>query len=335
MFVSFKPKARLKPLLPSSLVLKPLLLASTITLVNGCGSNIDETSVQSRINTEGVIALIGPYEVTETNLLNEMNKRGVSRETLNIDSFLNSLIDRHAAVIKLKELGLDKDPEFIAKYQKLALNTLKTRFQREANSYLIVSAQEIEDYYYTNQDQFEQPEKSRVSIIEIRNQYGSNINRAKAKLNDVWEAVQKTPKYSIDKEFSRLAAQHSDHRASRYRGGDIGYLINENSPLWPKEFVDRIFELNADSLAKIETDSDRYFIVKIDEYSPRAIRPLQAVENKIKRIIGTRKQQELQALVSSQIREGIDIQVMTQQIQNLAINDDIQDSSSIPAPNLN
>lgn len=283
-----------------------------------------------------MVATVGTTTISAEELLAEAQRHGVPPTKSAMSSLLQALVDKHAAVDKIKELGLDKDPEFASKYQQLALTTLQAKYQQELSDLMKISEQEVESYYENNLDKFTQPERIRLELIEIASRYGSDPKEAETKAKSIWQQLQDTASDNQVDLFHQLAAKHSDHRASRYRGGDIGYILNKDNERWPKPLVEKAFSMKVGEQAMIESAPGHHYIISVVERLPAYTNTLADSSRKITHILGAQKLQQLKATISAKIREGMPIEIHEARLESLNLDSPLPNRrQGPPGPALN
>ncbi len=127
---------------------------------------------------------------------------------------------------------------------------------------------EIKEFYEENKTAFVSPEMVRFKhiFIDTRN-LRTEAERAKARKRA----------YEIYKElengasFDDLVLKYSDDKASRYNGGDFGYLRRDDlarKQLLGKSFFEEVFNLKVGQISGVLKSNIGYHIVKIEEKIP-------------------------------------------------------------------
>jgi parvulin-like peptidyl-prolyl isomerase len=148
-----------------------------------------------------------------------------------------------------------------------------------------VTDEEVETYYRAHPDEFTNAKKVRAAVIRItvparasdekKAQLAKRAEAARA------EALGLNP---ATRSFGPVAVRYSDHQATRYRGGDTGWLaIGKLDRRWPEEVNKAIFALSeAGKVGPVITTADGHYIVKLMETRDSAPQPLAAVKAQIR-----------------------------------------------------
>jgi EpsD family peptidyl-prolyl cis-trans isomerase len=124
---------------------------------------------------------------------------------------VDELVKKELLYAEVKKKGLDKDPDFIKKFEEAKKNALISRLlenevQKKSPQ---VTEKEIRDYYDSHKEDFIVPTSVRISRIVVKNEEDAK---------KVYERLQK------GEDFKKVAAEMSIDTKSAKSGGDIGYL---------------------------------------------------------------------------------------------------------------
>jgi parvulin-like peptidyl-prolyl isomerase len=167
---------------------------------------------------------------------------------------------------------------------------------------LQVTEGEIEDYYHDHVGEFTAPESAHAAVIfvavppDASDDQRQTLQQRVQKAHDLAAAKPGAPN------FADLAAQYSDDADTRSQGGDIGW-VNEGqeSPRWEKAVMTSIFDLdNPGQVSSVIATASGFYIVKLLEDRPAAVRPLPEVHNAIRQqLIRTARQQRAAKLYAA------------------------------------
>lgn len=144
--------------------------------------------------------------------------------------------------------GLTRDPAIVAKIEDFARNLYRNSLLLSLKEGQIpVSDEEAKKYYLEHEDEFIQPERVRVSLIQLPPDKEKEIT-----------AIHRELKAGQD--FSALAKARSRH-PSAAGGGDLGFLTRKNY----KEITDVAFTLKAGEISKPFKTPSGWSIVKVHE----------------------------------------------------------------------
>ena len=306
----------------------------SVGLVQGC-DNANDIHDEPRPSTahELPVAMVSGVVITQQRLLAEAYSKGIALSEVNLKKLLGTMIDKQAATQKVETLGLDKDPEFVTKYQQLAYNSLQRQFEADSEDLLDISQTEIAAFYRNNQEKFRKPAKAQLAIIELAPLYGSDPSLLNSKAQSIWDELHQVDVDIRPQLFIKLAEKHSTHRASRYRGGSIGYISELQDQQWPKELINLGLTLPVGEFSELSADN-KIYIIHVKDRLPETIATLEEATPRIKRILGAQKYQDLQDHISRKIRDGLVIETNSENLKSLATVTKQDDSRGFSTPPL-
>lgn len=264
-----------------------------------------------------VVASIDGHRITSEQLLAEARHRGLPAQDKVLVSLLDGMIDREAAAIKAEDLALMDDPEFLRAYQTLVLETLTRRYQVEGEKKLTVTDADIENAYAQDKALYTVPERVRVSIIAF--EVGAHRDTQWAVASDSLRQLRETTPEMRITLFHSLAVKYSAHRASRYRGGDIGYLSRNEKTEWPNAMLDAVFALDeAGDLADLVDTGDYVYIVQLVSREAEYLQPLSAVRDSIRQRLMTQQFDAMRKQIKASIRDDIAIETFPEAISGIS-----------------
>jgi parvulin-like peptidyl-prolyl isomerase len=165
----------------------------------------------------------------------------------------NLLIEKEAGA-----RGLTKDPAIVAKIEDFARNLYRSSLLSSLKEGQIpVSDEEAKKYFLEHEEEFIQPDRVHVSLIQVDLDNEKDIN-----------AIYKELKAGQD--FAGLAKARSRH-ASAARGGDLGFLTRKQY----KELTEVAFTMKAGDISKPFKSSSTWSIIRVHELVKKQEIPLE------------------------------------------------------------
>ena len=134
-----------------------------------------------------------------------------------------------------------------------------------------ISAQDVEQHYKENQQQFSTPEQVRASHILFKLE-----GKDEAAVRKQAEAVLARAK--VGEDFGKLANQYTDEEVGKTRGGDLDFFGRGQMA---KEFEEAAFALKPGQISDIVKTQFGLHIIKTTDHKPAATRPLEEVKAQI------------------------------------------------------
>jgi peptidyl-prolyl cis-trans isomerase C len=137
-----------------------------------------------------------------------------------------------------------------------------------------VSNEEAMEFYNTNSENFQLPERIKASHILIAISSEDSLDKREEKRNRL-SRLKKEIENGAD--FSELAHKHSDCK-SKSRRGDLGFFKRGKMV---KPFEDAAFNLKVGEVSEIVETIYGYHLIKLTDYKPAQIVPFEQVQDKI------------------------------------------------------
>jgi parvulin-like peptidyl-prolyl isomerase len=149
---------------------------------------------------------------------------------------------------------------------------------------LQVTEGEIQDYYHGHIGQFTSPEAAHGAVIFVAVPQNVSEDQRQVLLQRAQKAHELAAAKPGAPNFADLAAQYSDDADTRSQGGDIGWVSEgEDNPRWEKAVMTAVFDLdNPGQVSAVITTGAGFYIVKLLEDRPAAVRGLPEVHNTIR-----------------------------------------------------
>lgn len=134
--------------------------------------------------------------------------------------------------------------------------------------------------------------------------------------------------------FARLAQQYSEDQATRYRGGDAGWISAESTNAhWPAAVVEAASALVApgDFASVVETENGLY-IARLIQKRSASRRPLEEVREGIRYLITREKQQQTERRFYEQLSAGVPININRGLLESISVPSNSVSSTPSPLP---
>lgn len=272
----------------------------------GPGSGL-EPSESARI-----LARVGDRTISEPQFVAELERRSGRLNPSDApnavrDRVLSDLIDREAQLSRAKKIGLYEDVDVQRDFEQLLLQRLSVAEVEPQLAKLEVSAGEVEVYFAAHEDEFATRERVRVAIVELERSPLASAERKADQRHEaagLLEKAQALPAGFYG--FGPIALGHSSHRASRYKGGDVGWLVRgEFRHGFDRELLEAAYALDEPGeFGPVVESENALYLVRLLEVEPRSILPLERVENAIRQRLLQQKRAETSKNWVAELREA-------------------------------
>lgn len=273
-----------------------------------------------------VIATVGSTPITVTALQAELRRRSSGGSAGKTDPqtrqrALEDLIQAEAMYQKALAAGYAQDPQIMA-----ALKTaIITKYQEDQLAKLPpvqLSNAELTNYYQQHPERFGMPEKFRAAIIELRlPQNATAEKRAEAIARATAIRQEALAVANSAEAFGALAQQYSEDQATRYRGGDLGWLAAgaTNTGL-PSEVIQAVANLNQPrAISPVIETGPALYLVKLVERKPAALRPFGAVQDGVAFQLTRERERQREQQLNASATQGLSIHIDQARLEQVAV----------------
>ena len=309
--------------------------------VLSCGRQGDlsskSRSAGGQLSQDAVLAVVGGEHITVADFEAELNRRmrnsGMHYQTDGQKrALLNEMIQFKMLLQRAKAAGYNHDPELLARFDRLVVGKFKEdHLANNGERAATVSEEDARRFYQQNQEQYATGESVHAAIIYFQSSPKATSEKraeARARAEVVLEQAQRTDQAG----FIGLAQRYSDDQATRYSGGDIGWLSrNKDSGRWGKQFADAAFAIrDAGGFAPLVETPQGFYIIRLIEKKPPGVRPFSEVKDAIAYRLTREWQQKQQDDFFEEMKEGVKIESHPSLLENISAPARISDQS-LPA----
>ncbi len=267
---------------------------------------------------EGTIAVVGAETISVEQFRAEMERRahGLPGQFVTPEqrrALLDEMIEHRALVAAARAEGFDRRLDVVAAFEKILVARYRQdRLEPELDS-ATVDDWEVESFYEQHKYDYAVPERYRAAIIRI--------GLPKTATEDDWKAAERRAELALDEareldpgttHFGPVAVRYSEDRASRYRGGVIGWLTRDlaHRSSWPPEVVEAIFALEQPGqIAPMLRAEDGLYLIRLVDREEQRTRSLTALEDGFRNQILRAKRRELHDGFIESLLSGIGLRV--------------------------
>jgi len=222
---------------------------------------------------------------------------------------LGEMIAFEVVLAKAKAAGYDRTPAMQTQVDRLIV----TRFQEEQFAARSPPATpdeaQLRAYYQGHQEQFTIPARVRAGLIQFHSSSKATAGK-RAELRQRAEAVLEEARKADSAAFTSLAQKHSDDQATRYQGGDTGWVRTGDDALpWPVAVTEAAAALSrsGDCAQLVETPTG-FYIVRLLEKQAGGVRAFDDVKEAIAYQIAQQQREQRQQVFLEEMQRGIRIE---------------------------
>lgn len=297
-----------------------------VVLFSGCSRTVRPDS--------DVVAKIGSREIRKSEFEAWLQRRASGNDPKEKTALLNEMLDHLALVEHAKGLGLDRDPDLLRSWDNMLVAKLReVQLEPQLTNIQPTEAQ-IRSHYESNQAGFTEPAIRRGAILftelpakvspDERSRLHQRLVEARAR------AVAPSTNGPAVRGFGPLAVEYSEDQATRYRGGDFGWVrAGRGDARFDREVIDQLFALSQPGdISDILETKRGFYLVKLMESQSERVKPLAAVKEAIRyqllqqnrSLAETRWKQAARAAVPTEIRPEVLASISVPQASSLSTN---------------
>ncbi len=258
---------------------------------------IGAASAQQPAAGDAVIGKMGNVEVKTSDVRRIIDaqppevRKQIAGGIPELDRLVRNELVRQALLAEAKAKGLDKKPDVVlimdrAREQALLQVYMNDVARPPAN---FPSEEDVKQAYEANKAQLAVPAQFELAQIFVSSPEGADkavATRAQKKAADVAAKAQVK-----GADFAKLAKENSEHKDTAPKGGDLGWL--PENQIFPEIRVAVVKMEKGDVSGPIRSASG-WHIVKLVDKRPAGIRPLSEVQEAIVNQLRMRRAQEIE-----------------------------------------
>jgi hypothetical protein len=274
---------------------------------------------QASTARDDVLAVVGDERITAADFEREMSRRSAE----NRGDVLEWMIRHKAALVQARAAGFDREPDMVALVEQLIVTRfLEARHAAESESDPVISEEEIARFHQDHPERFRKPAAVRAGVIWLRSSARADgENRAEQRARAM--AILDQARGAEPDAYVMLVRQYSEDQATRYSGGDTGWLQADDSlPAHDAALRAAAATLeNPGDVAPLLESADGFRIVRLTERRAGGIRPLGEVRESIRYELLQSARAALQNAFFEKLKAGVRIEINQPLLQNLALPD--------------
>ncbi|MEO5332989.1 MAG: peptidyl-prolyl cis-trans isomerase [Magnetococcus sp. YQC-5] len=243
-----------------------------------------------------IVARVGPRVITFERFEQEMVRRGTQSGNLDKKKVLEELVEREMLLVQALEQGVDSDPEVIKNYHNLLIGSLKKKLLTPQLDSVIASDAEISTYYNAHIEEYTHPPTVHFALLFLST-HAKMDDEQRTQVKARMQEARKEALLLSEKEhgFGPLAIHYSEDQATRYTGGDIGWLHKGRATRWEAPVVDAGFALSGNNqVSEVIATNQGVYLVKRIQAKEGMVQPLAEVSSRIRHKLVLEKGQGVQ-----------------------------------------
>lgn len=273
------------------------------------------------------VARIDDSYISSDAFIDEMRRRGGERLGQFQDmeqkrQLLDDMVYRAALVKAAENAGLTDQPELRRTLDQVVSNRYLRDTLRQSQRELVVSDEEVAQYYQEHADEYLIPARKRVALLKISVSSDAGEPAWNEAMARMAEARVKTMALEISvPHFGSLAREVSDDVASRYRGGVVGWIAEGRSDRYnyDRKVLDAVRELDEPgALSDVLRGQDGVYLVRLVESEPGQSRSLGQLASGIRQRLLRDRLEAAEQTFRQQLMREVGVQVRESALASIA-----------------
>ncbi len=287
-----------------------LALLAMVPALSACGPNSKaEAKNPPPPEQAGALLRVGSLTIYQTDLDYQLKEsHGGRGDAVTRQQALDELTGRARSSQAALDAGLDRDPAVRAEIGRVLANRLKetTLVPRLKELSAPVPEARLREIYAAEAARFFSNEKRRVAVLWLNpngdpqreKQYADKLASARD-----WVANNSDLKGHPDQGFGVLGVDYSEHQASRYKGGVVGWFERDGgADRWTKALAEIAYSLNAaGEVSTVISRPEGVFLVRLMALQAAVRRPFDSVTSELETLERQRLRQNAEAEFESSI----------------------------------
>lgn len=231
---------------------------------------------------------------------------------------LDEFIVFEAAYARAREAGFDQTPAFRERLRRLIATAYLEEREAAQGPEAVFAEPELAAFHAAHPERYTVPARVRASLLHLRWPSGATPESRGATRH---LAGRLRDEARTDEDFARLARRHSDDRASRAQGGDLGWLGEPAiAVILPPEVGAELARLRATGeVTPIVETSDGLHLVRLTGREPARLRPLAEVRELVRHHAARDREEQRRQALHAALKQGLDIEINPAALAELAV----------------
>jgi peptidyl-prolyl cis-trans isomerase C len=286
------------------------LIALTLAGFAGCSRNSTperSDKAPAQLSPTG-LARVGQVIITRHGFEQEWQRRADLRGK---EELLQEMIRFESLLAKARAAGVDRDPEVVAAFHRMVVGRFQEQeLARRGMDSISISEAEVRFAYSNQMEKFTTPAQVRLRVIYCKTSPKADPGK-RDELRQRARHLWKQGGDADDDGFRQLALQHSDDQATRYAGGDSGWIDpTDGDSRWNSAVRKAAASLSRPGeVAPLIETHDGFHIVRLIGTRPANVRPFEQVRDGLEHQLRAEKARQLRDDFFKEMQAGLAIEI--------------------------
>lgn len=292
------------------------LVSAAVLLLASCGREAPPPEAARTALPADALAVVEGRPIRLEEFTAEMERRARGRSGAfarpeDREALLEELVRTEALYLRALDAGLDRRPDIARQIRRFLAERYREENFPDAEEQPFVTDAELAAAYAAHRDRFTMPAEIRLAVIRLGFPARADEDR-KAAVRERADAVLAEARATAASEtsFSELARRHSEDQATRYRGGDAGWLAQGTTGDWPAEVLSAAWALETPGqFAPVVVTSNACHVVRLTGRRPPRLRPLEEAAEALRHELAVERRRAAEQEFHASLRAGLEVTV--------------------------
>lgn len=267
------------------------------------------------------LARVGDQYLTVDQFENEMRRRGGRSGQYHDPEIRRALLDQlllnRALVQQAQDMSIQHQPEVRRSLDQILTNRVIQTELRPRQQQIEIDESDIQAFYDEHAGEYTIPSRRRVAMLFFELGEGASAETREQVIERAESVRAEALELDVQpRDFGLLAREHSEHQASRYRGGVLGWIADGDASRYsyPEVVVETARTLSEPGqISELVSDENGVYLVRLVDHEPRRSRSLDELADGIRqRLLRERHieveqafQEEMLAMTDIEIRDDV------------------------------
>jgi parvulin-like peptidyl-prolyl isomerase len=259
------------------------------------------------------VARVGETGITTEVLQQALLRRGWTDPSAEQKArALEELIRFEVLYAQARRDGYDQRPEIRDAIKRLLVARYQEELESKEPPAPKITDEATQTHYQARQDDHRVPEQAKAALIFLPlPSKATPEKRAEAAQHAAELRRSAETECASIANFGALAQAQSAHQASRYRGGELGWLTREQAAqAFGPEVAEAMFALQQPGeLSPVVTVAEGFYLLKLVGRQAASVRPLAEVKDALAHQLQRERTAQREAALFARLKSGVPIQI--------------------------
>jgi len=270
------------------------------------------------------VARVDGVDIPLEGLRAEAARRGLDpSSSKDLSGLLDERLHSQLVLSEARRTGFDQTPAMREKWERFVVGRYLEEKEQSLASNAATDA-EILAWYRNHPEQFRFPARANLAMVYIRVPSNADAERrgeARRRADELQARAE--AEAGQTRHFGAMAMENSDDQASRYRGGDLGWLTMEQAiGAWGQAVAEAAFSLaSVGQISPVIETADGFYLFRLIERQEEGIRPFEEVREQAAEQMKRERMAEGREALYAELRSRSSVEINERLLENLRKSD--------------